>query len=161
MRTPKLLLLAGLSAVLALSGCVNPTSADGRGGSSVLTSLGPIVAEVAQARIAQRMLDRHPDREASLLAIAAALDTIANEAAGTEITEVVIRAFVVRSTEKWQLTAPEQELLILGLVAAKDAALGSSGLSVIKIGDAQAVVWIAAVRRGILAGVESHRLAKA
>jgi hypothetical protein len=139
---------------LLLPGCAST----GDGGSSALRSeLGPLVAEVAQARIAMRILDRSPERADTLLAIAATIEALSAEASGGEISEVLIRGWVAKQAPEWQLTAPEQALLVTGLLAARDTALRSTGSSTIKLGDPMLQPWLQAISRGIEAGVAAHR----
>lgn len=144
--------IAGL--VIALFSACGSTSSST---SATINTLGPLVAEVAQARLVDVYLDKNPGKEASLLAVAAALETITADAAtGTEITEAVIRGFVAKRAPGWGLTEPEQQLIVTGLLAARDAALQGKAGAVLHLGDANVKPWIDAVRRGIVAGVDGH-----
>lgn len=155
MKTKTSLLLAALVCSLSVSCSFLNSGCASIGGAG--SSLGPIIAEVAQARIAKSLLDRNPAAETKLRAIATALDVISAEASGAEISELAIRSFVANRAAEWQLTAPEQELLTIGLLAARNRFLQSTGAGTILTNDPRVGVWISALKRGIDAGIAAHR----
>ena len=92
--------LAALCALLLFApGCSSPT----------VQTFGPVVAQVAAARLAVPFLEQHPGSEAKLEAVAAALDEVAAGQSAAEITDAAIRAFVTARAPKWGLLPAEQQ----------------------------------------------------
>lgn len=144
-------LCASLLALCSFTGCAStgPNS-----------TLGPLVAEVAQARIAKEILDRNPSAAPKLQAVADSLGLLLEGGATDEISEAAIRGFVAGYADKWELTAPEQQLLVLGLLATRDRFLQATGAPLAKLDDPQVRIWITAVKRGIEAGIAAHKASR-
>ncbi|HYD00300.1 MAG TPA: hypothetical protein VEB22_03670 [Phycisphaerales bacterium] len=146
-------ILLAFSLVIA-TGCSTTSTTNGGG---LVAALGPTIVEVAQTRIALRMLDKNPGAEAKLQKVSAALAIISSEANGQEITAAVIRGFVARRALEWELTPAEEQLLTLGLLAARDAFLANTGAGVVIVGDQRVGLWLSAIQRGIDAGIAEHK----
>src|SRR5690606_14130285 len=95
-------------------------------------------------------------RAPALLAVASALDALADEGGAAEVTETLIAGWVAQRAPDWGLTPPEQALLSAGLVAARDAFLRASGAGGLSLDDPRVRPWIAAISRGITAGVAAR-----
>lgn len=144
----KLVLILALVLGLAFTACTTTNS--------TVDTFGPLVAQIANARIAKSMLDKNPSSEAKLVAISAALDAIQG-ADLQEITANAITAFVDSGSEKWGLLPGEKQLLTAGLLAARDQFIRSTGTAVVMTNDPRVGVWISAIRLGIDEGIAAHK----
>lgn len=120
-------------------------------------TFGPLVTEVAETRLTVAFLKKNPTKAPALIAVAAALETLQDTPNVKEITEAAIRAFIAKVGEKYALLPPESELLVQGLLAARDAALQQLHIPALRLDDPRIEPWIEAVRRGIVQGVAASQ----
>lgn len=129
----------------------------GSTGAAFVQAFGPIALQVAEVQLAQKFLAKNPRYDTALLAVADAIDLLSAQASDTEISEAAIRAWVGKNYAKWGFLPEDQELLVAGLLSARDAALASIGLDRLRVGEPMLSPWLNAVRSGLRAGVARFR----
>jgi hypothetical protein len=150
MNTRALLSLLLILACLVFPGCAT---------TSTTSTLAPVVTQIAIGRLTQPLIEKNPRLADHLLELSAALDALESGEVH-EITEVAVRLFVAKQTASWHLLPAEEELLVQGLLAARDAFLSQTGAGQVLTSDPRIKVWVDAIQRGIESGVAAHRLGR-